>query len=394
MSPPSRSGCVAAHPRAGTLRRDDHPRRDDRVLPERCFPHFLPSFDRAERCWCATALLCCVRLCPNTSSPVVVASRCAPTPPFPSVNVQRSIASRATMIGCYGAIDADGSRYLLSDIAGTLWLLALVCDGGSVQNLKLDPLGQTSVASAIAYLDSGVVYIGSKSGDSQLVRLHSQPDSSGSYLEVVETFTGLGPIVNFCVVDLDRQGQGQVVTCSGIHKDGSLRVVRNGVGINEQASVDLPGVKGLWALKTDPSSAHDAFLVVSFITETRVLAMNMEDELDETDIPGFDCAQQTLLCASVGFGQLLQVTPAGAKLVSGGTLAALATWAPPAGRSVTVAAADETQLLVCTGDGDLVYITIGQGTLQAASGAKMDHEISCLVRARAPTAPCALSNLR
>lgn len=287
------------------------------------------------------------------------------------------------MIGCFGAIDADGSRYLLSDITGTLWLLALIVDNGAVQNLKLDPLGQTSVASAIAYLDSGVVYIGSKSGDSQLVRLHTQADSTGSYLEVVETFTGLGPIVNFCVVDLDRQGQGQVVTCSGIHKDGSLRVVRNGVGINEQASVDLPGVKGLWALKTDPGSAHDAFLVVSFITETRVLAINMEDELDETDIPGFDCGQQSLLCATVGFGQLLQVTPQGARLVSGGTLGLLASWEPPPGRSVTVAAADDSLLLMSTGEGDLVSLALGQGTIQLVGEAKMKHEISCLVRAAA-----------
>lgn len=26
----------------------------------------------------------------------------------------------------------------------------------------------------------------------------------------------LGPIVDMCVIDLERQGQGQVVTCSGI----------------------------------------------------------------------------------------------------------------------------------------------------------------------------------
>lgn len=28
----------------------------------------------------------------------------------------------------------------------------------------------------------------------------------------------LGPIVDMCVIDLERQGQGQVVTCSGMHK--------------------------------------------------------------------------------------------------------------------------------------------------------------------------------
>ena len=53
---------------------------------------------------------------------------------------------------------------------------------------------------------------------------------------MLETFPNLGPIVDFSVVDLDRHGQGQVVTCSGVQRDGSLRVVRNGVGIHEQAA--------------------------------------------------------------------------------------------------------------------------------------------------------------
>lgn len=68
----------------------------------------------------------------------------------------------------------------------------------------------------------------------QLIKLNMQPDANGSYVEIIEQYVNLGPIVDFCVVDLERQGQGQVVTCSGAYKDGSLRIVRNGIGINEQ----------------------------------------------------------------------------------------------------------------------------------------------------------------
>jgi hypothetical protein len=39
--------------------------------------------------------------------------------------------------------------------------------------------------------------------------------------------------MDFCIVDLDRQGQGSHA-CSWAFKDGSLWVVRNGIGINEQ----------------------------------------------------------------------------------------------------------------------------------------------------------------
>ena len=40
----------------------------------------------------------------------------------------------------------------------------------------------------------------------------------------------------------------QIVSCSGYGKDGSLRVVRSGVGLNEQASIDLSLVKGKGSL--------------------------------------------------------------------------------------------------------------------------------------------------
>lgn len=44
-------------------------------------------------------------------------------------------------------------------------------------------------------------------------RLHNElpdPAKPGQYVKVLDTITNLGPIVDFCVVDLDHQGQGQV----------------------------------------------------------------------------------------------------------------------------------------------------------------------------------------
>lgn len=44
-------------------------------------------------------------------------------------------------------------------------------------------------------------------------RLHTSPPDPAdpsNYVEVLDTVTNLGPIVDFVVVDLERQGQGQV----------------------------------------------------------------------------------------------------------------------------------------------------------------------------------------
>jgi hypothetical protein len=49
------------------------------------------------------------------------------------------------------------------------------------------------------------------------------------------------------------------------------------------------------------------YLVVSFISETRFLAMNMEDELEETEIEGFDAQTQTLFCQNAINDLLIQV---------------------------------------------------------------------------------------
>ncbi|KAG4980134.1 hypothetical protein GLYMA_12G106200v4 [Glycine max] len=102
----------------------------------------------------------------------------------------------------------------------------------------------------------------------QLIKLNLQLDAKGSYVEVLERYVNLGPIVDFHVV----------VTCFGAY---------NGIGINEQASVELQGIKGMWSLRSSIDDPFDTFLVVSFISETRILAMNLEDELEETEIEGF-----------------------------------------------------------------------------------------------------------
>ena len=117
-------------------------------------------------------------------------------------------------------MDPNGSRYLLGDLAGHLFMLVIEkeekMDGTTgVRDLKIELLGEVSIPECVTYLDNGVVFIGSRLGDSQLVKLNVNADENNSYVTVMETFTNLAPIVDMTIVDLDRQGQGQLVTCSG-----------------------------------------------------------------------------------------------------------------------------------------------------------------------------------
>ncbi|PIA41691.1 hypothetical protein AQUCO_02200250v1 [Aquilegia coerulea] len=295
-----------------------------------------------------------------------------------SATAFKAIPIRPSITRAYGRVDADGSRYLLSDHTGLLHLLVITHERERVTGLKIELLGETSIASTISYLDNAFVFVGSNYGDSQLIKLNLQPDAKGSYVEVLERYVNLGPIVDFCVVDLERQGQGQVVTCSGAYKDGSLRIVRNGIGINEQASVELQGIKGMWSLRSSTDDPFDTFLVVSFISETRILAMNPDDELEETEIEGFDSQVQTLCCHDAIHNQLLQVTASSVRLVSSTSRELRNEWKAPSGFSVNVATANATQVLLATGGGHLVFLEVGDGILTEVKHAQLEYEVSCL----------------
>lgn len=61
-----------------------------------------------------------------------------------------------------------------------------------------------------------------------------------------------------------------------------------------QATIDLPGIRGLWSLKARSDHTHDSFLILTFVGETRLLAINEEDELEEAEPEGFDADSQVL----------------------------------------------------------------------------------------------------
>ncbi|TKY44495.1 DNA damage-binding protein 1 [Spatholobus suberectus] len=319
-----------------------------------------------------------------------------------NANALMAIPIPESITKAYGRYDCDGYRFLLGDHTGLLSLLEIIHENEKVTDLKIQSYGYTSIASTISHLDKSFVYIGSCYGDSQLIKLNKPPDARGSYMKVLESYINLGPIVDFCVVDLERQGQGQVVTCSGAYKDGSLRVVCNGIRINEQASVKLEGIKGMWSLRSSTDDHFDTFLVVSLISKTRILAMNLKRQwanvLEETEIEGFCSEVQTLFCHDAVHNQLVQVTSSSVRLVSSTTRKLRNEWHTPSGYSINVATANATQgpfftgeqyprryqpplpatVLLATGGRHLFYLEIGDSILHEVKHAQLEYEISCL----------------
>ncbi|WVZ15222.1 hypothetical protein V8G54_012788, partial [Vigna mungo] len=132
-----------------------------------------------------------------------------------------------------------------------------------------------------------------------------------------------------------------VVSCSGAYRDCSLCVVCNGIEIKEQA--ELQGIKGMWSLRSSTDDPFDTFVVVSFISETRVLTMNHEIELEETEMEGFCSQVQTLFCHDAVHNQLVQITGHFKFCLSSTTRELRNEWFAPSDYSVNVATANATQ---------------------------------------------------
>lgn len=289
-----------------------------------------------------------------------------------------------TVFTSHSIVDSSGERFMVSDTDGRLLMLLLNVGGGqsgpSVKEIRIDMLGDTSVAESINYIDNGVVFIGSRFGDSQLIRLLTDP-VNGSYLAVLDTFYNIGPIRDMIMVESD--GQPQLVTCSGADKDGSLRVIRNGIGIEELATVDLPGVVGIFPIRLDSSA--DNYVIISLVEETHVLQITGE-ELEDVQFMQVDTTLPTMFAGTLfgpnESGIVVQVTEKQVRLMSNNGLSKF--WEPANGEMISKVAVNAVSGQVCIAARDHVYFLscivdeMGALDISVTAEKQFDDEIACL----------------
>nr|AVV64025.1 CPSF A subunit region family protein [Anisakis simplex] len=278
-----------------------------------------------------------------------------------------------SQINCYAKIDRDGQRYLLGDLSGRIFMLLLdlnvTSDGtATVKDLKVELLGETSIPECLVYLDNGVVFIGSRFGDSQLVRLRREPYQDGSYISLMDNYVNLAPIRDMVVINTD--GQQQVITCSGAFKDGSLRVIRNGIGIEELASVDLAGVKSLFALNVE-CEAHN-YLIVGFVDETHILKISEED-LEDTQLNGFTTTEPTLWAGTLKNGALVQITPTKVTMVLKNEIS---NWTPTS--SISVVSMNELSGQLVLGCGNQLNYLMIADQIKLIASVECEYEVACV----------------
>lgn len=279
----------------------------------------------------------------------------------------------------------DNKSWLLADEYGRLYLCLLLLGNAGVTGFKIDIIGMTSKASVLVYLNNGYAFIGSCSGDSQVINIREGG-------EVVQPLSNLGPILDFSIMDMGSRGaesqaneyssgQARIVTGSGAFNDGSLRSVRSGVVMEEQGSiVELDHIIDLFALRAASESEYVNLLVVSLIEETRVFQFLPEGEIEEhEDYKGFSLAASTLLASNIPKGRLLQVTGASIHIVDSEDGVVTSSWSPTAADLIISASANDEYLAIALGGTEAIIFLLSED-LNGRARRKFDSDdqIACI----------------
>ncbi|PHH87622.1 hypothetical protein CDD83_8619 [Cordyceps sp. RAO-2017] len=301
--------------------------------------------------------------------------------------------------------DYDGIRYFLADDYGRMDVMTIettveptgvVVTGMSVSPIKFpDSTTRTSRASSLVYMGDNMLFVASHHGDSQLLRV----DVESGTMILVKALSNNAPILDFAIMDMGNRegdsqlgnafssGQARIVAGCGAYRDGSLRSIRSGVGLEDEGILDeIQGTRGIFTLRSCGAQKADTVLL-SFIAETRVLSFHPEGGIEEIyAFQGLALDRETLLASNLPTGHMLQITPQSVALLEPESGVVVSAWEAPEGRTITAASANSKWALLAVDGSTLVslrlYSNLAATVVDAAPG--QSDQISCLHAAREP----------
>ena len=141
----------------------------------------------------------------------------------------------------------------------------------------------------------------------------------------------------------------------------------------------MAGIKRMWSLQAGSGGAGpgsgDKFLVLAYIGETRVLAID-GNEMAEAEVPGFAADESSIWVGNVAGGALVQVTSRSVRLVDATTLALLDELQAPA--QITVASAHGGEIVLGLSGGEAWSVDVAPRRLARRGQLTLDHDIACV----------------
>ncbi|KAK6025790.1 hypothetical protein OSTOST_08303, partial [Ostertagia ostertagi] len=296
--------------------------------------------------------------------------------------------------------------FLLQTEQGDLFKVTLETDEDLVTEMKVKYFDTVPAANAMCILKTGFLFVASEFGDHhlyQIANLGDDPEepefSSKMHLDEGETFfygirelkslvpidriDSLCPFTDAYIGDLAHEDAPQIYALVGRGARSTLRVLRNGLEVAEMAVSELPGnPNAVWTVKKNVDDKHDAYIVVSFVNATLVLAIG--ETVEEANDSGFMATTPTLGCGIIGDDSLLQIYPEGIRHIRADRR--VNEWKTPGKRQIVKCAMNRRQVAVALAGGELVYFELDPtGQLnEFTERTSWPHEVLCMSLSEIP----------
>ncbi|KAJ9476414.1 Pre-mRNA-splicing factor RSE1 [Pseudozyma hubeiensis] len=279
--------------------------------------------------------------------------------------------------------------FLVQTEDGDLFKITMEHQDDEIRSLKIKYFDTVPVASGLAILRSGFLFVASEYGPQLLYSFQKLGDDDDlpEYISTDYDENGAGrrrpqlptftprPLDNLVQVDevpslepiLDAKplnplasDSPQIFAACGRGPRSSLKMLRHGLEGQEAVSSDLPGVpSAVWTTKITRQDEYDSYIILSFVNGTLVLSIG--ETIEEVSDSGFLTSSPTLAVQQLGEDALLQVHPHGIRHVL--VDKQINEWATPSlpnGRQTTIVATctNERQVVVALSSNELVYFEL------------------------------------
>eukprot|EP01133_Synstelium_polycarpum_P001533 gene1533-1790_t len=251
---------------------------------------------------------------------------------------------------------------------GDLYKISLVYEGETVSDIIIAYFDTIPVANALSVLKSGFLFAASEFGDHALYHFQSLgPTEDGDpefvpraidapqNLLLTGSIDSLAPILDFKVADLVKEESAQMYALTGVGQRAGLRVLRHGLPVTQMAGTALPGIpSGIWTVPHSSSDPIDKYIIVSFIGSTLVLSVG--ETVEEVTDSGVLATTTTLLVRPLSGESIVQVHPHGIRHIKADRR--VNEWRAPGRKTIMLATANSTQVVVALSGGELIYFEI------------------------------------
>ncbi|WBW74022.1 Cul4-RING E3 complex WD repeat protein subunit Ddb1 [Schizosaccharomyces osmophilus] len=262
------------------------------------------------------------------------------------------------------SIKYDPNHFFVTDESGLIYHFYSEFSQDGLK-MDLEKLGESSIASCLVSLPQNKVFLGSHYGDSAVLQLDNPGlANQGLNVQTLQVFSNIAPISDF-IVEHGSSGSS-IITCSGAYKDGSIRVLKNSVSIQDIGIIEMESIKEVFSVSFQAD--YDNYIIISFPSETRVLYVSSEGEFSLCN--DLSCDSSTLSIGVVDEGkQILQITASDVRLFDGNKVIS---WSPHA----NINSGNIYKNLICVAltGGTVIFLHM----LEEIARYQCNTEISCL----------------